>query len=305
VAGPQDADKAVAAVGKTLREIAQVLRHADPAQAQSYRLHRVGLWLPVKQAPPVVDGRSRLPPPGADDKKRLERLASGRQWVDLVEAAEGLTAKHLFWFDPHRMIAQAMEQLGALFMQANETVSSEVAAFCARIPDVSKGKFNDGTPFADPATESWLQEHALGSGGGGASSVAVSEEDAEIAKRFDEARDLIKQGRLPEGLSLATQLATRGPDARTRFKSRLEIAQMAVLGGQPKVGLAILASLSAEADEHRLEEWEPSLCAQVYSTQVAGLRALDPKERVAEDDKALFRKLSRLDPASALRLSGD
>jgi type VI secretion system protein VasJ len=147
-----------------------------------------------------------------------------------------------------------------------------------------------------------LEEHALGKGGG-VSSAAVSEEDAEIARRFEEARDLIKQGRVPEGLGLATQLATRGPDARTRFKSRLEIAEMAVLGGQPRVGLAILGSLAQEVESHRLEDWEPALCAQMYSTQVAGLRALDPKERVAEEEKALFAKLSRLNPASALRLT--
>lgn len=302
--GPEDADKAITALGKSLREIALVLRHADPAQAHSYRLHRVGLWLSVKQAPPVENGRSRLPAPGADDKKRLERLQSGRQWVDLIEAAEGLTAQYRFWLDPHRMIDQAMEQLGALFMQARETVASEVATFCARLPGVSQSKFSDGMPFADPATESWLQEHALGSGGA-AASAAVSEEDAEIARRFDEARDLIKQGRVPEGLGLATQLATRGPDGRTRFKSRLAIAQMAVLGGQPKVALAILGALALEGEQHHLEEWEPELCAQVYSTQVAGLRALNPKERLAEEEKALFAKLSRLDPASALRLAGD
>lgn len=301
--GPEEADKAVNALGKNLREIAGVLRHADPAQATAYRLHRVGLWLSVKQAPPAENGKTRLPAPGADDKKRLERLQSGRQWVDLIEAAETLTSQYRFWLDPHRMVDQAMEQLGALFMQARQTVATEVATFCARVPDIARGKFTDGTPFADPATESWLEQHAAGQGGG-TSSAAVSEEDAEIARRFEEARDLVKQGRLPEGLGLATQLATRGPDARTRFKSRLEIAEMAVLGGQPKVGLALLGALAQEADLHRLDEWEPALCAQMYSTQVAGLRALDPKERVAEEEKALFAKLSRLDPASALRLTG-
>lgn len=303
ISGPEDADKAVNALGKNLRDIASVLRHADPAQATAYRLHRAGLWLSVKQAPPVQDGRSRLPAPGADDKKRLERLQSGRQWVDLIEAAEALTGQYRFWLDPHRLIDQAMEQLGALFLQARETVAAEVAAFCARVPDIARGKFTDGMPFADAATESWLEQHALGKGGG-ASSATVSEEDQEIARRFEEARELVKQGRLPEGLGLATGLAARGPDARTRFKSRLEIAEMAVLGGQPKVGLAILGSLALEADLHRLEEWEPGLCAALYSTQVAGLRALDPKERISEEEKALFAKLSRLDPASALRLTG-
>jgi type VI secretion system protein VasJ len=303
VSSPEDAERAVLALGKNLREIARTLRHGDPAQAWSYRLHRVGLWLPVRQLPPVQEGKTRLPAPAADDRKRLERLHSAAQWMDLIEAAETLSSQYLFWLDPHRYLAQAMEQLGALFMQALEMVTSEVGGFCRRVSGVAQAKFNDGTPFADPATEAWLEEHSkTGSGGGG--SKAIEAEDAEIAKRFEEARELVKKGRVPDGLGLATQLASRGQDARTRFKARLEIAQMALLGGQPKMAFAITASLVGEAEQHQLEVWEPSLCAQMYSTQVSCLRSLDPKERAAAGDEgALFAKLSRLDPVAALRLS--
>lgn len=299
----KDADKAVLTLGKTLRSIARILRLADPAQSFSYRLHRVGLWLPVRQLPPVEGGRTRLPPPAPEDRKKLERLHAAGQWMELLEASETASGQYLFWLDPHRYADQAMEQLGALFMQARETVASEVASFVARIKGVHEAKFSDGTPFADPVTEQWLSEHAVGKGGGGGSK-AVSEEDQELQRRFEEARELVKKGQVPEGLSLATQLATRGPDARTRFKARLQIAQMALLGGQPRMGRAILAALVGEADQHQLEVWEPTLCAEVYSTQVSCLRAMEPKERAPEDEALLFSKLSRLDPASALRLVG-
>ncbi|MGZ3475063.1 MAG: type VI secretion system protein TssA [Polyangiales bacterium] len=309
---PASADDAIATVracGKTLVETAKVMRKADPAAANAYRLHRVGLWLAVQAPPPAENGKTRLPTPSADVKKKIQAAMDGQKWLDLLNIAEDASASSLYWFDLHRLVAVAMDNLGALFIGAREVVGKELVGFVQRFPALPTLSFTDGTPFADPATKSFLEaeakKHGGGGGSGAATSSAVSEEDAELEKRFTEAREMVTNGKVGEGLALATQLAARAPDARARFRSRLNVAQLAAEGGKPEVARPVLEALAAEVDQHGLETWEPSLCATVYAGLLACLKgpSTKPTPEVASRKDWLFDRLCRLDPAAAVRLA--
>lgn len=304
---PDDAANAVRECGKAIVDIAQMLRRADPAQAWPYRLQRQGAWLGVQRPPPNEDNKTRLPPPMADVKKKLQSSMEQQKWLELLQAAEDATSQYLFWLDLHRLVAVAMDSLGALFIGARETVGREVVAFVQRYPAVTSLQFSDGTPFCDAATVSWLDGEAGkfgGGGGGGASSSAVSEEDAELQKRFDEAREMVTTGKVAEGLALAMALAVRAPDARTRFRSRQSVAQMALEGGKPEVARPILEALAGEVEQHGLETWEPVLSSQVYASLLACLKASNAAKtaEVTSRQLWLFDRLCRLDPAAALKV---
>jgi len=305
-----NADDAIAslrAVGQAITSAAKHLRKADPADVFPYRLQRTGAWLVVRAAPPVEGRATRIPPPPAEARKRLAAQLGEQQWLALLTSAEDLTGTYLFWFDLHRMVALAMDRLGVQFAAAREAVGREVVAFITRNPTLPKLTFADGSPFADAATETWLAEETqkwAASGGGSAGPSAASAEDEELAKRFEEAREMVVGGKVPEGLALAVQLASRGADARTRFRARLSVAKLAISGGKPDVARPILEGLLAEADRHHLEDWEPELCASLLSALFLCRKATSKPG--SEEDLAwsvIFNRLCRLDPASALRLT--
>ena len=308
VTGPDDAIVALRAVGQTVMSAARHLRRANPAEAWPYRLQRIGAWLVVRSAPPVEGKATRIPPPPLDQRKKLEAQLAAQQWLELLNTAEELTGDYLFWLDLQRYVALAMDRLGVQFAAARETMGREVIGFIGRVPTLPGLTFAEGTPFADNATETWLTEEtqrwAPSGSSGGAS--AASAEDEELAQRFEEARELVVGGKLAEGLSLALQLASRGADARTRFRARLSVAKLGISGGKPEVARPILEGLLAEADRHKLEDWEPELCATLFSALLL-CRKGTAKPGADEDQVwgAIFARLCRLDPAAALRLSPD
>ncbi len=306
IGGSADVLPALRAVGKSITEAAAVLRKEDPAQAWPYKLQRTGMWLVVKAAPPNEGGKTRIPPPQGHAKK-LETLAAGGQWMELLTTAESLTATYLYWFDLHRWVVLAMDRLGALFVEARGVVAAETLAFTQKFPVIVELKFADGTPFADSATVSFLEEEAKKAGGGqggGGGSGQIDEEERQIAERFEEAKELASSGKTLDALALGIQLAERGADLRTRFRGRLTVAQLALAGGKPDVGHALLEGLLDLGLAHQLDIWEPKLAAQLYVALLSCRRAGGaPEGGSKHSDSEIFTRLCRIDPAAALKLT--
>jgi type VI secretion system protein VasJ len=306
ITSADDVVPALRTLGKSIVDAARQLRKADPANAWAYQLHRNGLWLAVKAPPPAEGGRTRIAPPPADVRKKIEAKVTGEQWLDLLASAEDLSGQNLFWFDLHRFVALAMDRLGALFVDARSAVGREVVAFLQKFPALVSLAYNDGTPFADPGTQMWLDDerskHGQGGGGGGGSTKAT-EEDEEVARRFAEAKEMVGGGKVVEGLGLASQLAGRAADARLRFRGRLTVGELALQGGKPEIGRPILEQLVSEIQSRKLEDWEPSLLASALSSLLACHRALG-----SDFDKSEIRQLCdqlcQLDPAAAIKWSG-
>jgi type VI secretion system protein VasJ len=297
---------ALRSVGETIVQAAGILRQADPAQAFAYRLQRTGVWLTVTELPSTEGRATRIPPPDEEDRRTLEAQLSGQRWLELLNSAEDLTNTYIYWFDLQRFVATAMDRLGAAFLTAREAMGRELLAFLDRFPTLTTLTFSDGTPFCDPATEAWLEEERAKWGGGGrqgGGSAKVDEEEAELARRFEEAKELVVSGKVGDGLSLAIQLASRGADARSRFRARVAVANLAMVGGKPDLARPILEGLVAEAERHHLEDWEPALCASVLAALLACKKATTKPD---EDPGfyAVYDRLCRLDPGAALRIIG-
>ncbi|HSC85860.1 MAG TPA: type VI secretion system domain-containing protein, partial [Polyangiaceae bacterium] len=314
VPGAADALPALRTLGKSIYDIGKTLRAADPASAFAFRLARTGTWLSVKQLPPSEGGKTKIPPPQAADTKKLQGFLEQQQWSALVASAEELAGRFLFWLDAHRFVAVGLERQGALFQDAQKVVVNALLAFVDEHPGVVGLSFADGTPFADEATKTWLDERRAAAGGGGgagaaAGSARVDEEEVQLRERFEEARELVQGGKIGEGLGLAMQLARRGADARARFRARLETAVMALKGGKPELARPLLDGLVRDADQHGLEQWEPELCARLYesllkSRQSGAKGAAAMPALGALSDSEAFDRLCRLDPGAALRLAG-
>lgn len=310
ISGAADVLPALRTLGKGIVDAARHLRQADPSAAWPYRLSRVGIWLAVKQVPPAEGGKTKIPPPQQADRARLQSLFEGQQWTELLSHAEGMTGRFLFWMDLHRFVAVALDRLGARYEEARDAVISEVMVFLKQNPQVIDLMFADGTPFADEATRSWLEEAQAKLGGGsgpgdGSSNAQLDAEEAELRARFEGARELVMGGKVGEGLGLAIQLARRSSDARASFRARLETAQLALKASKPELARPLLDGLVLEAETHRLEHWEPALCVELYGALLKARLAGQGKreEPVTPSNEAIFDRLCRLDPSAAMKAS--
>ncbi len=306
VVGAQGATNALRSAATTIKAAAVELRRDNVGRPLAYSLPRIATWLLAEKLPPVTDGqRTALPPPR--DKTRLETMAANEKWSELLAAAEELSASSVFWLDPHRFSALALERLGPSHADAKRALEREVVHFVARLPGITGLQFSDGSPFADANCVAWLDglSQNLGGGGGGGKHQQLSEEEEELKARYEAARELVATGKIDEGLELAHALSCRAPDARSRFRARLEVATLATRGNKPTVACAILDSLVQEGEQHRLDEWEPELAAQVYASLLAARRAAGASATTPRTpDDELTARLCRLAPAYALRISG-
>jgi type VI secretion system protein VasJ len=308
--GVDDAPDAASAAGRVLIDCAVIVRRADATRAWAYKLQRWGAWVGIQQPPPAEDGRTLIPSPGEGTQKQLEGLRDNQQWLELLNTAEAMTSEYLFWLDAHRFVALAMDRIGPQFLAAREVLGREVTYFVGRMPIVATLSFSDGMPFADAATQTWLDEEARkwgGGGGGSAASAVVSAEDEEVALRLADAKKMANEGRLGDGLAVALALADRAADARMRFRARLAVGKMALDGAKPELARAMLEHLMGDVDRFGLETWEPAVCATLYSYLLTATRDVTRAKGGSPDlvakEQHLFDKLCRLDPASAIKLS--
>ncbi len=307
VSSPEEVTRTLRDVGVTLRAVARFVRQADATKVHGYRIHRASLWMALQNPPPTEGGKTRLPPPTPDKRKRIEGLLASESWMQLLETMEDYSAQHLFWLDCQRYAALALDKLGPQYAKAREVVGREVVHLLSVLPTLKDLKFADGEGFADAGTQAWLEEEAAkwgGGGGGNAAAAAASEEDQALAERFEQAKSMVSSGQVSDGLGVALMLANRGADARTRFRARLSVARLALQGSQKSVARPILEGLALEVERHGLEAWEPELAARVYASLLSCLNKDAKEAEEVAKFSALFDKLCRLDPAAAIALAG-
>jgi type VI secretion system protein VasJ len=297
VANMNEAIAAVRAQGDALVQLAASLRRADPAHAFPYRLSRAAAWLAVDVAPKAQADRTKVEGPPAGTRARLVQLRTDEEWAELLTLVESTFVRHPLWLDLQRFAATALEQHGGLFVGAREALGRETVALVARLPRLLDLEFADGSRLCDDETRAWLDAEARRHELALAPADRTHLEDrADVRQRFQRANELAAAGEIGPAIGVAYELAERAPDARTKFLQRIALVRLAVKHGAHTIGSSVMELLVNEADERRLDAWEPKLAAQLYVCQLEACQA-----RGEDPDRGIVDKLCRIDPASALR----
>ena len=280
-------------------KVAQFFREADPYDAVAASLVRAVRWGAVDGPPPT----GKIPPPPAARRDALAGMLTAGNHAVLVREGEASfqQSPFHFWLDLQRLVASALQALGAPAATAHAAVVDATAAFVRRIPSLTTLTFQDGTPFADPLTVAWLDEiarPAAGDGGGGSAESAS-------ADAIREARGQASGGDVPG--AVAALMAGAG-NPRDRFERGVAAAEMCLGAGRPDVALALLDDADEAVRAHRLDVWDPDAAAsalRLLHTCCTALRgtaaSAQRKADLADRADAAFARLARLDPALAMR----
>jgi len=300
-APPADAKAARDALADAALTFAAMGGAEAPTDPWPWRASRLAAWIRVRSLPPSEGGKTMIPPPEGSMKAAMQALLGEGKLLDAARTAEEQVTASLFWLDPHRVTAKALEGLGADYAAALDAVRTEVRLFISRLSGVEQLSFSDGTPFADAETKAWLASLKISGGQGGgqgggakAGDDVASKAQAEAEKRF---ADKDEAGAL-DVLGHASRSVADGPS-----RLRLTLAQLSLLGraGRWAVAASLAEAVVGEVERRGLEDWDPDLAvdALLAARQAyAGLGGDAATARASE----LAARVARIRPAAALLL---
>lgn len=298
-----DADDAALRVA----EAAAFLRQNDPGDPAAYLVlaalrmgesYRPGGW---------TDGGS-APAPPTEARQALRRLTREGDWdATLAEADRSLARPDgQGWLDAHRLAIQALTEQG--HGPASRAARALLGGWLADQPDWPGQELDDGTPAANPESQSWAADLVRPAAQPVPAPPPLPEppptmpqgREADGEEKpidpWDQARELVGQGRVVEAINLLARAARTAASGRERFVRRLQQAQICVNGRRIELALPLFEELVRLIDAHRLEDWEESsLCGQVLAGLYQCLKTNQPDRA-----NAVYARLCQLDMSLAL-----
>lgn len=251
-----------------LRHTANDLRAKSPADPRAYVLNRIGSWLRFDALPSDSGGQTAVFPP-ADGIAAIEaNLAAGRH-AEVVEIAEDLAWTGAFWLDSHRHCFAALERMGPATQAAAAAVRAAVILLATRYPTILELRFNDGRPFADDETRSWVMAN-------GAGTTAPTKSAVELAAT--EAQKLVAAGQVQGAFEILARALDETKGGRERFLCQLAQARFCVDRGFVTTAVPLLEHLDAVVVERNLESWEPALALAVAELRYRAVTHSDAQQ---------------------------
>ena len=262
---------------------------------------------PADTARVSADGRTRIAPPGPDRRASLKRLYLQQNWLSLLEQCDDMFARgasHL-WLDLQWYIHQALLQTGKENYAA--IIQYDLKGLLLRLPGLETLAFNDGMPFADDVTLSWIQQQVMECGERWAEepsvTITAAPGDNDILSLEPEALQIADN----EGTEAALSWLQARPGMqsdRSNWLLRLLMARVAEQTGKNDLALHLLAELDERATRLTLSQWEPELVFEVKARRLKLLRMKSAKTesdrvRLQPDMEHLLAGLIAIDAARA------
>lgn len=290
---------------QTVKAVAKFLLSQDVKDPTGYRLSRMAAFGPLTELPKD----KLIPGPPPPRRVFFENLAGTGDWPQLLTEAEGQFGSTPLWLDMQRYVALALGGLGGAHAAARDAVVMEAAALFARMPGLFELTFKDNTPFADGATRAWIAQAAPTSGGGGGGKGGAGASSAggggdKVATAMREARKMLAESKPAEAVARLSSQVEASSGRRDRFRAQLALATLCLEMGRLSLAASLLEGLESVIDAYRLEEWEPDLAAEALYDLYECLTKANAKPTPEQQARlhAVFGRMARLDPATALKL---
>jgi type VI secretion system protein VasJ len=287
---PDSAREALTEMKERRIKVAAVLREANPADPLPYRLLRSVVWEDLTDAPAAKDGVTEQSGGDAGFAGQMEEKLEKGEYASVISECESKLVSDRLWLDTNFFLHRAMEGLGKPYAAARRAVAAEVVRVVRGCPALLEIKFSDGTPMAGEPAKLWIL-HELSALPAKAAGPAGALETAQA-----EARKLVARKNFPEAAALLQKELRSAANRRDRFLGRLYLAKLCAEAGRLDLALPQLEGLDEEGRKFALEEWEPSLAAEIARELWRCHKASATPEKAAE----FYGRLCRLDLGAAL-----
>jgi type VI secretion system protein ImpA len=295
---------------RKIAEAAAFLRRREPQSPASYLMLRGLRWGELRAAIDRSDPTPLEAPP-TELRKHLKRLAIGKKWEELLEAAESAMALPCgrAWLDLQRLVVEACEALGSEYEAIARAIRSELKALVTDIPQLLDATLMDDTPAANAETRAWLKSLSQAAPPQ-AAAVGASTTNAAIADGFGSrwpgqptdpyvtALQALGEGQARKAFEILQQDLGRQRSGRERFRRKMQLVEMCVATSKQNIAQPILDDLVAAIETHKLDDWEdPAMVANALS---AIMKFSQRVQNDAAQRQKFFERICRLDPAQAV-----
>jgi len=258
-----------------LDQIADFWFKTDPRNSKSYRFRRTAAWLALDRLPADTNGTTLISPPPIHDAQVLNSVREKSDWKMLLKVAEPMVSQQLFWIDLHRMVAEALSNLGDNYQDAYDAVCQETALFVNRMPGLLELSFSGGTKFADSQTRQWLKNIALGSSVAMFEPIQITESSGE--DKTDRMEDAIKKAMaLVEKKKIVAAVSSLQEELQSAFSKkeallwRLALCQILLSSKKENMALPHFEVILEIIDNYKLEDWDPELALKGFKMVFQG-----------------------------------
>ncbi|WP_044274290.1 type VI secretion system protein TssA [Pseudomonas fluorescens] len=296
----KDAHKRLRALQEQARPLCAWWLRQDATDPRALRLARTLAWLMLVNYPDANSERvTALRPLAGDKRKRYQDRFSQGHYTDLLLELEVSLAGAMFWFDGLRMVWECLEALHAEL--AMTELEMQFALLLHRLPNLPEYRFEDGTPFADPATGEWIALHVMRHVHKPEPSSVVVDS---VAQPWDAALQAVMPCLRKDGLKAAVGGLKQGLRAacgdRARFHWHLALARLCVAAGKHDLARIQLEQLDLQLQRTGLENWEPQLAVQVGQLLYRCYDLLPQNQSVQDAKDTLHRRLCHFDLEAVL-----
>jgi type VI secretion system protein ImpA len=305
---PADRREAIANVAR----VAAFLRKREPLSPAPYLMMRGLRWGELRSASDLADSPLLEAPP-TELRQHLKRLALGKKWNELLEAAENTMSLPCSrgWLDLQRLVVGACAALGSDYDPIATAITSELRALLNDLPQLLDASLLDDTPTANSETKAWLHQvnetpaagavSARDGTNGEAASSNGHRPSSWLEKAADpyvQAKEAQKAGQHEKAFEIMRREIARQTSGRGRFERTIQLVELCVGAGKEAIAQPLLEDIASAIEVHKLDDWEDKkMVAGVLMTLMTTSKKIQGS---AAEKQKLFERICRLDPVRAL-----
>jgi type VI secretion system protein ImpA len=236
-----------------------------------------------------------------------DRLAIAKEWVshgcitmDAFSGAMDATGRNAF-DGIYKSFKEARRQFFELQRVVDDTFGTAAPSFAEIRTTLKNMRFllaeahrkkhpKREAPVAPPAVRVVVMGPSPSNGQSG------TVEPAPDTESWKKAEELVRTGRVDEGLAQLKALAAMETSGRARFLRQLTFVDICRNSGRERLARTILEELNRVITEHKLEAWEGTDLVGAVWSRLYRLYKASENDSEREQAGVLYNQLSRLDP---------
>jgi type VI secretion system protein VasJ len=269
---------------------------------RALRLNRAINWLEIDRLPECNSERiTALRGIPADRLKNYDDRFQQGHYADLIVDLEASLAGAPFWLDGQYRVWMCLKALNA--DAAMSEVETCLSTFLSRFPGLAELRFEDGRPFADAATKSWITGHVVAQPQVDREPEKVEGESLRPAWEvvMDEMIPLLETESVKPVAQVFREHIRKAQGNREKFYWRLTLARLCHKAKKYELARNQLEVLHEQMKAAGLADWEPDLYLDVLRLLYSCCELLPQNKVVREYKEELYGRLCHLDIESVLQ----